>query len=402
MYTLYIRAARRALAALCCAALLLSLSGCRNSIYANYREVDAIQLVQTLGVDSASDGVRVSISSGAGTDSLPAVVMSREGKSLVAAMESLQDYSAKEELYFSHTRYALLGETAGAYRLAEFLDYIERSTHIRMDTIIFVARGGEAESLITLSGDKSSEVTETLSSIERDIKHSGESYPFSCREIARSLSEYGGALVSAVAGKKAEGSIFTESGKLTVIPSGYGIIKDGHLAGYLDNDQSRGANILIDRYGFGSISLQLSEDELVTLLPEKSSAKFTATFDEGGALRQLLVEVKLDAGVTEMSRPASLFQPKTEKALNAALSREVEGWCSGALERCLETQCDFMGLYGILRLKYPREITNLKEDFITALSSAEISLRVEGEVKHSYNLDKPLSTSGREEPNAQK
>lgn len=402
MYTLYMNLKKRIIAALCAAALFLPLSGCDGSIYDNYREVDSLQVVQTIGIDKTSEGVRLSISSRAGTDNLPAVVMSRDGAGIVSAMESLQDYSAKEELFFSHTRYALLGEESAACQLEEFLDYIERNTHIRMDTIPFVTRGGKAEALVTLSGKKTTSVTETLSSVERDIKHSGESYPFSCREIARSLSEYGGALIGAVAGKKTEGAIFTESGELTVIPVGYGIIKEGRLVGYLDHDGARGANVLTDRFGFGSIYLKLSDEMRVILLPDSSSAELIATFDDSGMLRQLLVEAEISTGISEMSVPIDFFQDDNMQVLTAALSKEVQGWCLEALGRCLETECDFMGLFGLLQMQYPKEMENLSEDFIGALKNAEISVRVNGKVKQSYNLDAPLSVTGRETGNAKK
>lgn len=400
MYTLYICKFKRLIAALGIAALLLPLSGCDGSIYANFREVDTMQLVQTLGLDSEKPHVRVTISTGAGTESMPGVVISRKAESIVTAMRSLQDYSAKEELYFSHTRYALLGEAAAKGCFGEFIDYVLRNTKLRMDTVPFVVRGGDAKSLITLSGEESYEITEALSAVERDIKQSGLSYPFSCREVSRSLSEYGGALVCAVARKKTEDSVFSKSGELTVVPAGYAILKDGKLAGFLDLDESRGANLLTNRYGIGAIDLKLSGGETYSLLPDESSCELRAVFDESGRLRQLQAKVKISAGLTETSSPLAPLDPDTEKMLSAALSEKVESWCGAALSRSVKTRCDFLGLYGILLKQYPRELSKETDDFMTVLSEAELSVLVEGSVKHSYNLQKPVATNGEENSNA--
>ncbi len=385
---------KRIVILICVAAALLSQSACGGTIYSNYREVDTMQLVQTLGVDEDLSGPRITVSTGGYSTSETAVIISRPGKSVVSAMESIKDYSAKEELYFAHTHFVLIGEPSARVRFSEILDYVQRNTRIRMNAIPAIINGGDAESLIRYSGGENYEVTEALTAIERDIKRTGDSYPYSFREVSRSLFEYGSALVCSVASKKTEGTVFSESGELTVVPSGYGIIKDGYLIGFLDIDEAKGANVLTGKFRFGAIDLSFSSGEHITLLPEDSKASFTASFDDAGKLRQVLCEIKISAGMNELSVPADLNDPAFSQAINSALSKEVESWCAAALLRSIEEESDFLGLKGLLRKRYPLEITELSEPFTTALKNAEVSLHVTGTVKHDYNLDEPISFQG--------
>ena len=81
---------------------LLALSGCSGgSIYSNYREIEQLVVIQTMGFDAAGDGVGLSISSGntggsggSGKDgSKPQTTlrMSAEAGSLTVARETIQD-----------------------------------------------------------------------------------------------------------------------------------------------------------------------------------------------------------------------------------------------------------------------------------------------------------------------
>lgn len=397
MYTLYISVQKRIGALLLVFSSLLALCGCNGSIYANYRELDTLQLVQTIGIDPGDEKkLRVTISTGAGTEAIPTAKISRESESIILAMEYLQDYSGKEELYFSHTRYALLGDEAARRYLPEFLDYIERSPRLRMDITPYVVRGGTAEKAISESGDKRYEVTEAITAMERASKRNGVCYPYSCREVARSIAEYGGALICAVAAKKTEDSVFVESGKLAVVPSGYGIIKDGKLAGYLDINESRGANLLLNQIENSSFYFEPAGLSGVTVLTDVSNTEYTAVFDESNVLRQLKVEISLKAGLVENDSLLDLSDPDVEKAMNRALSEKLCEYSEKAMRHSLELECDFMGLYGTLLCKYPSKLAESKESFMPMLKNAEISISADAKIDHSFNMVRPIGEGGKE------
>mgnify|MGYP001026302522 CR=1 FL=1 len=104
---------RRALALLLAAGMLCS--GCSTgAISSNYRAVEDLELIQTIGVDRAPEGVCLSAATGkAGEDEAPKR-MTQSGVSMLAALGQLQDRTPSAELFYAQTSYLLLGEEAAA------------------------------------------------------------------------------------------------------------------------------------------------------------------------------------------------------------------------------------------------------------------------------------------------
>ena len=106
----------RIAAVLVLAALLTGCSG--GSIYSNYRELEQLMVIQTLGFDRTSDGVRLSASSGSDSaggggggesgaeqsGSAGVARLAAEAPSFTLAEEKMQDYSAREDLFLRTRR----------------------------------------------------------------------------------------------------------------------------------------------------------------------------------------------------------------------------------------------------------------------------------------------------------
>lgn len=104
----------RIAAVLVLAALLAGCSG--GSIYSNYRELEQLMVIQTLGFDRTPGGVRLSASSGSDSagggggsesgaeqsGSASVARLAAEAPSFSLAEEKMQDYSAREDLFCAH------------------------------------------------------------------------------------------------------------------------------------------------------------------------------------------------------------------------------------------------------------------------------------------------------------
>ena len=136
---------------------VLLLGGCALPVHT--RELEQLQVIQTLGCDGAPGAVTVSVSSGPDPSGEAPLRLAAEGRSLTKALETLQDASPREELFFAHTRFAVIGEAAARAGLAPLLDHFERSTQTPLTVPLFVVRGGEARQLLTGSEDPAYEAT---------------------------------------------------------------------------------------------------------------------------------------------------------------------------------------------------------------------------------------------------
>ena len=208
---------RRISAVLLLCATFLPLSGCTLSVYNNYRELERLQVIETVGLDAGEDGgVVLSVSSGRDASGREPLRASAEAPTVTEAMRRLQDLSRSDELFFSGTGCILIGEAAAA-QTARWLELVARSDSLRLDTPLFIVRGGEAAELVTQAGGEDGDITQIMRALISFAEKSGPARICTCADAARSLTENGAALAGAV--RPAEDA--SEQGGLTAeLPRG--------------------------------------------------------------------------------------------------------------------------------------------------------------------------------------
>ena len=256
----------RIAAVLVLAALLTGCSG--GSIYSNYRELEQLMVIQTMGFDWAESGVRLSASSGSDSagggggsesgaeqsGSAGVARLAAEAPSFSLAEEKMQDYSAREDLFFAHTAYIAIGGASAKESLKPFLDYIERSTDLRLDIPLFVVTNGTASELVLGAGGETYDATSVLRSLERNIILRGDGVIFSAAEVVSSLDENGCALITAIKSVKADKAVKeAKAAELTAIPDGFAVIKNGRAVGSVPVDCAKGVNVLQNKVGSAMI-----------------------------------------------------------------------------------------------------------------------------------------------------
>ena len=324
---------------------MLALSGCSGGgIYSNYREIEQLVVIQTMGFDAIGEGVGLSISSGntggggvgsseGGDGAQTTLRMSAEAKSLTVAQEIIQDYSPGEQLFFGHINYIALGRGALDAGVDKYFDYIERDTSFRLNIPVFAVTDSDASRLVLGTGSKDYDATNALRSIERNLELRGDSYVFSAAQIAADMDTNGAALICAVRCADAKESDHeAKDDELTVLPDGYVIIYKGKTAGHIPFEMARGVNILKNEAGPSSVELAEATVQL-----DKCKCSVKPVFG-GGRLKGLDISVEVSAALAELSRSAEPAE------LNAALAEEIEGWVSYVIEKSVSTGCDFLQL----------------------------------------------------------
>ena len=176
---------RRTLALLLAAGMLCS--GCSTgAISSNYRAVEDLELIQTIGVDRAPEGVCLSAATGKACENEAPKRMTQSGVSMLAALDQLQDRTPSAGLFYAQTSYLLLGEEAAAAGgLTPLLDFIARDPDMRLSAPLFIVRGGTAQQAVMETGDDKTDVTEALAALEKDITLDGTSHAYRHRPRAR-------------------------------------------------------------------------------------------------------------------------------------------------------------------------------------------------------------------------
>ena len=327
----------RIIAVVCLAALLSGCSG--GSVYSNYREIEQLMVIQTMGFDYAKSGVRLSASSGSDSaggggggnakggeqgGSAQVARLSAEAESFSLAKERMQDYSAREDLYFAHTSYIAVGGESAKKSVMPFFDYIERSPELRLDIPLFVVTNGAASELVLGAGGESYDATSVLRSLERNLTLRGDGVIYNAAQIVTALDTNGCALISAVKAVKADESVKeAKQSELTAIPDGYTVIKNGKAVGSIPIEYARGVNILQNKVGPSSVELD-TDGTRATVQLDKCSCDINPVFD-GEHLAGLEIQITLTAALSETADSI-----ETQK-ISRALANTAKLWVTKVL-----------------------------------------------------------------------
>lgn len=363
---------------------LVPMSGCGGSIYANYRPIEELVLIRTVGYDLEENGdVGLAVSSGKGGDELPCVRLAATGPSVGLAVEAVQDLATREELYFPHTAYLLLGERA-AGDAARFLDYVERSVQTRMDTPLIVVRHGTAAEAVTKAGGEESEVTEVLTSLRRDSERSGTTRMFTLGETALSLAESGAALCCAV-----KPITDPNTGTPTLKHDGFAVLREGRLVGWVEQSCARGVTLLLGQ-AVGTVTLPGG----VTVELTDGGAELVPEWDGEGGLASLTVKLAVSAQVTELKEAVKLSDNAQLERVGQELAAAAERWVRGVLSVSRAARADFMGLGRRLSVREPLKWEGCAEEWPALLEQLPIRVSAEAEIVRVQDLRDSANVSG--------
>lgn len=359
---------RRALAVMLSVLTFLPISGCTLSVYNNYRGLERLQVIETVGLDSAEDGgVTLSISAGRDASGREPVRASASAQSVTEAMQELQDRSRSDELFFSGTGCILLGEAAAA-ETARWLELIARSDSLRLDTPLFVVRSGEASELVTEAGGEESDITQIMNALMHYAEKSGPARIYTCLDAARSLIENGAALTGAVR----EGEDASKDGSLTAELDGYAILGgEGRLMGYIEGEDALGVGLFIGEPGRAALTLSGG----ITAELAGGSVELDPVWDEAGSISALELRVSVDAIVLETAPGADLSSEEARSAVEDELAQRAGAWIYNILSKSVSLGLDFLGLGQRLERENPERWHAMTEPWSGMLPELELTVR---------------------------
>lgn len=382
--------------ALAAAALLLILSGCKlggTSLYANYRDVEQLQIIQTMGIDKSDTGLKLTISSGHGESSVTPTLISHDGGSMFEAIASLQDYSTREELFYAHLRFAVIGGDAAREGVLPYIDYFQRTPEVRFDTELYLIRNSTAQDLITRSHGASSDASEMLAALSREITNTGIGEVYSVMDVARGLAEHGAALIYAVDTADTEGIIFSDSGEAIAIPAGYGVLRGDKLCGYISGDACHGLDILNKQNLIGLITIRT--ERLYNLEVTNDKCKIEPVWGDDGTLKSIDISCKLSAAIKEADIAGLDITSDIITDLERRLSAQAKGWILEVMRYIELYDADFLGLGKTLNLSSRTNYLALGKEYLEAIKNAEINVNVESSIARIYSQTVPNPEKGR-------
>ena len=364
--------------------MLSVLSGCSGSIYAQYRELEQMRIIQIMGIDYDDSGVQLSLASSGGKNSQDApAALSASASSISTALQRIRNFSCEEDLFCAHVGHILIGEEAARKGMENILSYICHSSEIRVDLPVYVMTNASARETMDSVGNSKKGISEVLQSVQAALSDRGESHIFTAAEIIRNIERNGSALVCALE-HAAASEADTES---TAAVYGYGVIKDYSLVQLIDRENAVGANFLMNKVGISDLMVRDLNGNAVTLEIDSGSSKLSPVWSADGHLTGLDIQAKVSAAVLEISgKGGDLDSPRYEDQLIAELEAAVSKRISSVLQLSKRLSADFMNLGSQVELCDPTKYRQTVSDFSYLLPTLEMRISVQGQLSHTYDV----------------
>lgn len=406
---------KRLVAAAVAAAAALNLGAC-GSVQANYREMEELLVLQTLGVDRAEGGGTVlSLASSAASGKSAAPVRMRlVGATVASAVERAQNYSFEETLFISHADAVVLGEDYAAAGAADCVDYITQSPRLRIDIPIYIVKGSTAEEAVINVGDGEAGISEILRGVREYYDTRGRGSVYTVADLTRDTLRHGSALVCALeltpsdrhspdisdsgAGGGSstsslgedvdEGGVVGASGtdntppRLTAIAAGYAVMREMKLCGYISLDDSLGVSFLRGTVGQSDVTITDRRGELVTLEINDGQCEILPRFSSDGSLSRVDIAARVNATVLEAGGSADFAESGYIDYLTAQLESVVSERIGRVLRLARGLKADFVGLGAAVERAAPAAYSP-GVPFYELLPTLEIRVSVNGRIIHS-------------------
>lgn len=380
---------RKAMILLLCAAELLLFTG-RTGLRHNYREVEQLLVIQTMGLDTMRGGVTLSLAA-AGEKDRGVARMKADGISISAAMDRIRGYSYEEELFCPHIGQLLLGEKAAEQGIESTLAYISRSPDLRLDIPLFVVRGGTAADALMNVGTGEKGISDVMQIVEQDVKRRGESGLTTAAQILRDTARCGSALICALnpgpAAETLSGADEQKEGPddLSIAPLGYAILREGRLCRYLTEEQGIAVGFLKNRVGRSTVQLRDSHGNNAVLELNGGSSRIRPLW-EGDVLRGLEVHADVRASILELGGRSALKGTQDADYLTAQLESRLARYLSEALQASKDLKADYLCLAEQVERADPKAYRSLGRDFVDLLPELELEITVSARLNQMSDM----------------
>ena len=365
-------------------AICLLLQGCTgNPVFGDdSREIDQLELVETVGIDAA--GKLTTVTASTGTFSGEPVLLKNTAVTVSRAVREMQNYTDRQYIFYGHAAHILIGEAAARQNLSRYLDYIERDSEVRLDTKLYIVQGGTAEDAITAVSNETETAGELLESLDRDVQLFSESYVFNCGEVSEMLAKRGCALVAAVMLENVDNILDSEN-STTIQSAGYAVIQDEALLCFLDTNLSRGVNLLIDRTGSDVVEAPDGAGSWFAARLTGGETKYTPVFEDG-KLSKVKIDVTLHCNLDELHTSLNLYDEAVIRKLEEGVSA-VEAWrVQEVLNRMQTLCCDFCDLQTRVRKTSSWRFDRMREPWEIIFPTLEFEVSVKTILERTYDV----------------
>ncbi|MFS0728095.1 Ger(x)C family spore germination protein [Paenibacillus sp. 1P07SE] len=392
------------LATICLLAVsLLILPGCWSR-----KELNELAVIVALGIDKTDEGLNVSaqvvnpteIGMQRGSIGVaPVITYSAKGQTLPDALQRILS-QAPRQLYLSHLRVLVFGESLAREGLSDVLDFIARNNELRTDFYLLVAHNSKASDILqVLTPFEHIPANSLNSSILVSHKQWAATGKITLQQFVTELGREGAnPVVSGVEiiGNKEKGqninNLHDIKPSVLLRHSGMALFDKDKLVGWVDEKTSKSINYILDEVNetVGHVRCPDQDDGIVGVKIVRSDAQIDVSLDQSGR-PEFKVNFKIEADLDaiqckiDLNKEASIL--KIEKEMERSL-KQVNESSVQLVQRKYKT--DVFGFGEALHRKYPKVWSKYRNQWQDVFPQMQVTVDADVRVLRIGSIVQPL------------
>ncbi|WP_256758933.1 Ger(x)C family spore germination protein [Cohnella sp. WQ 127256] len=306
----------------------------------NRRELNTLAIQLGTGIDKIGDQYKLSVqvvdpgevaaAKSSSTERSPVVMYKATAPSLFEAYRTMTVNSPRK-IYGSHIRVLIIGESLARDGIDKVLDLFSRDAENRTDYYIMIARGTTAESVLKiLTPLEKIPANKLFASLDTSSKAWAPTTAFTLDKLISQMVTEGQHPVLTgviIKGEPKLGETQTNIKQIepsaTLTLSDLAVFKGPRLIGWLNRDESKGYNIIMDNIRSTASNIACPNGGSITLELLRSKTKVKGKVISGEPT--IHVQVKTEANIAEVNCKLDIQDPMTIKYLeNQAMQKTID------------------------------------------------------------------------------
>lgn len=350
------------------------LAGCGRASLPYAREMGDMALMRTMGIDTVEEQVAVTVSTGRRAVGLqgntePPLILSAQQSSISEACFMMQGMS-DSYIFYGYVDQFILGETTVKEGIFPILDYLARNVELGLGTKLWTTREISAKTAIEAGGENGLEQRLSVLQTNSDMGVAG--LTPTATEVFQSILEHGSAYLPVL-------ELMQQGEQQILVETGYAILKEDQLQGYLYGEQARGLELL-KGHDVTDV-LQIQQEGKNAVVQVTGASNTYVPIYEGKKLREVQLHCRIAAELLEFESP--LKQEDLEQIQTAVENTEQER-LNFTLQQLQDWGTDCIAIGSQLEMAAPEGWANLEKDWAVLFQEIPIKVTVQVTISRTF------------------
>ena len=291
----------------------------------------------------------------------------------------------------SHLKNILLGEKLAQENLVQAIDFIGKDDNFRLNAKVYITKEMSASEVFEEGIDNNYILADRIDKLSLNKKGHRDVRTVEVVDVMQILlSDSKSGVIPCIQiiknGEPQLANYFINTSpdeEYRVEFSGYGVISDGQLVGYLGKDESNGYDYIQNLIDEDAISLN-KDGVNVGLTLTSSNSKFKFKFNNDN-LKKIVIKIDTENSVLEISNGSNIFNDDISSVREAA-NEHIKNIVMSTIDYSKQIGVDFLNIGEKLKFKHPYKWKKISDNWDEIFKNVEVEVIVNTKIKSGYGI----------------